>query len=90
MAKYTRTIVGSVLKSKTAGTPDYIKIKTDVTLKAGTVLRLENKAQQLKNLDEAVEKGRLGEDIAEKIRANINKIPDFVRFEVVQLEKNEA
>jgi hypothetical protein len=44
MAK--RAVIGSVVKSKEPGQPDYIKIGQDVTLKKGTILRLESKSQQ--------------------------------------------
>jgi hypothetical protein len=42
---------------------------------------------QLKSLDKAVTDGKLSEDLAEKIRSNLEKIPDFVRFQIVHIEK---
>lgn len=88
MAKYKRTIIGSVLKSKNEGEPAYIKINEDVKLAKGSTLKLESKKFQLESLAEAVEAGRLQGDLAEKIQERIQKIPDFVLFQIVQLEKN--
>ena len=89
MAKYTRTVVGSVLKAKEKGKPDYIKINKDITLSEGQILKLESKASRLADLEDGVSKGRLGADMAEKIKETINKQPDFVRFDMVLLTKNE-
>jgi len=89
MAKWTKTTVGSVLKAKEAGQPDYIKIKNDITLRAGQSLRLESKASKLKDLEQGIELGRINPELAEKIRTNIDKHPDFVRFDIVLLSKNE-
>ena len=86
MAKYKRTVVGSVVKGKD-GKPDYIKVSKDITLKQGDFLNLESIAMQLKSLDKAVTDGKLSEDLAEKIRSNLEKIPDFVRFQIVHIEK---
>jgi len=89
MAKWTKTTVGSVLKAKEAGQPDYVKIKNDITLRAGQTLRLESKTTKLKDLEEGIEKGRINPELAEKIRATIDKHPEFVRFDIVLLSKNE-
>lgn len=84
--KYTRTTFGSVLKSKTAGEPDYIKVKSAVTLKEGQVLRLESKKFKLDSLEKAVTAGKISEEMATKRRESIEKMPEFVRFEIVLLE----
>lgn len=89
MAKMKRKVVGSVLKAKDKGKSDYIKIKDDVNLKSGQILFLESKKQQLDNLNNAVENGKLSSDMAEKIAARLEKIPDFVRFEIVLLDKGD-
>jgi hypothetical protein len=86
MAKYNRTTIGSVVKGQD-GKPDYIKMNKDVVLKSGDYLNLESKAMQLKSLDEAVNNGKLSEEVADKIRENVNKIPDFVRFQIVKIDK---
>lgn len=82
-----RITIGSVYKGKPSedGRPssDYIKISTDVELKKGMSLQLKSKAQQLQDLEDGLEAGRLSEETGEKIRARIDKIPDFVRFEIV-------
>ena len=86
MAKKFRKVIGSVQKSKDASKPDYIKISNDVVLTKGMFLNLESKKQQLASLEAAVEQGRLKEEYAVKARERIEKIPDFVRFEISVLE----
>lgn len=86
MAKYRRTNVGSIVKGKDGGA-DYIKISKDIMLKQGDFLNLESKAQQLKSVQEAVSNGKLSGEVAETIMENIEKIPDFVRFSIVRIEK---
>ena len=82
--KYKRRVIGSVLKDKEGG-PDYIKIREDVVLKANSTLKLESPKQQLESLKSAVAAGKLSPEIAETIEERIRKIPDFVRFEILQL-----
>lgn len=79
MAKKKRVQVGSVMKSKNAGEPDYIKMRD------GKTYRLESKKSQLDSLHKAVAEGKLSPDVAEKVEERINKIPDFVRFEIIDL-----
>lgn len=86
MAKNKRKVIGSVLKSKDRSKGDYIKIKEDVVLKAGQTLFLESKKQQLENLDSAEASGKLSGDLVDKIRERLEKIPEFVRFEIVMVE----
>lgn len=85
MAK-KRLTIGSVVKSKEAGKPDYIKVSQDITLKKGQFLNLESKERQLESLDAAVAAGKLSEDMANEIKERTNKIPDWVRFEIVMLQ----
>lgn len=87
MAKYKRTTIGSIVKSKENGKPDYIKVNGAHVLKDGQFLNLESKAFQLASLEEAVKAGKLSGDAAEQARARINNIPDFVRFTIVAVEK---
>jgi len=77
--KLKRVQVGSVCKAKEAGQPDYIKMRD------GKFYRLESQKFQLENLEQAVAAGKLSDDVAGKIRERIEKIPSFVRFEVVEL-----
>jgi hypothetical protein len=86
MAKSKRSVVGSVCKSKDAGKPDYIKIRDDMSLRKGQILRLESKKYQLESLQGAVTAGKLSSELGEKIRERIEKIPDWVRFEIVAVE----
>jgi len=90
MAKSKRVVVGSVCKSKDSGKPDYIKVRDDVVLKKGQVLRLESKKYQLDSLQGAVSSGKVSGDLSEKIKERIEKIPDWVRFEIIALESQEG
>lgn len=76
MAKWTK--VGAVLKSKKGSL--YIKIDTDVSLKKGMNLTLQDPR---KKLEESVAAGRLTEEKAEEYRT---KIPDFVRQDIFLVE----
>lgn len=87
-SKWKRTVIGSIVKGKD-GKPDYLKVSKDVVLKEGDYLNLESKSAQLKSLDEAEANGKLGGDMLQNIRDTVNKMPDFVRFHVVRLEKQE-
>lgn len=79
MAKKRKTI-GSVIKGKD-GKADYIKIgNEDVVLKAGSYVNLESKKQRLESLDKAVADGKMKPETAEKVKAAVEKTPDFVRF----------
>lgn len=93
MAKYKRMVVGSVLKSKTDGDPDYIKIntnlKSDLVLKPGQTLKLESGKFQLKSLQAAMSAGKISEEMGKEIEERIKKIPEWVRFEVILLEKKD-
>lgn len=86
MAKAKRSVVGSVCKSKESGKPDYIKVRDDLSLRKGQILRLESKKYQLDSLQNAVSAGKLSSELGEKIRERIEKIPDWVRFEIVAVE----
>ena len=88
MAKYKRVTVGDIVKGKD-GKPDYIKVQNDVVLKRGDYLNLESKAQQLKNLDESLSSGRISGEFAEQLRERIEKIPDFVRFQIIRSTKED-
>lgn len=85
---YKRKQIGSVLKSKDVSQPDYIKITEDIVLKKGDILNLESKKSKLASLDKNIENGKLSGDLADKIREVIEKMPDFVRFEIVKVTKD--
>ena len=91
MAKWNRTQIGKIVKKSEDKQryPDVkefsLKIEQDITLKAGTYLNLENKAYKLKSLETARDK--MSEENYEKALERINKMPDFVFFEVLKLEK---
>ncbi len=79
-----RQVIGSVVKSKEAGSQDYIKLK-----ETGEYLQLESKAYQLQKLEESLLNGKITPEYAATKRESINKIPDFVRFEIVKYNKSE-
>ena len=62
--------VGTVLKSKKGGS--YIKIKEDVTLKAGTILQVEDPRETLQKM---VSNGKMDQ---QKAQERIAKIPEYV------------
>ena len=77
MAKYIT--IGSVLKSKDfAETKEtYIKIKENVTLKAGSFVNLVNPRTLADKLA-----GKVSDEVLAKIRERGEKTPDFVMFEL--------
>jgi hypothetical protein len=83
MAKLKRNQVASFCKSKDENSPPYIKFRD------GKIYRVESAKFQLKSLEQAVAAGKLPEDVAEKIRERINKIPDFVLAEIIELVPNK-
>lgn len=104
MAKWTRTKVGSIVKGKQevgddgkplfkdgkpVMKPDSFKVYGNHTLLDGQYLNLETKKDQLANLEKGIAAGKLTGDVAAQIRARIEKTPDFVRFDVVKLSKED-
>ena len=97
MAK--RIKVGSVNKAKEKGKPDYIQISAYQVAELKKVLNtlgdkdtlyinLESKASQLASLEAAAESGKLSADYVEKQKGFVEKIPDFVRFELITILKD--
>lgn len=84
MAK-KRITLGSIVKGKD-GKPPYIKVNKDAVLKSGQYLNLENKQYQLDSLSKAVAEGKVKEETAEQVKERIEKMPDFVLFEVTSYE----
>jgi hypothetical protein len=91
MSKWNRQQIGKIVKKsddklRYPGVKEFsLKIDQDITLKAGTYLNLENKAYKLANLEANREK-MSGENY-EKALERIHKMPDFVFFEVIKLDK---
>lgn len=85
MSKLTREVVGSVCKPKDTTKAQYIKFKKAVTFKEGDFISVETKKYQLASLDAAVEAGRLSNEIADKMRTNIKKMPEWVIGDLVRL-----
>lgn len=73
-------------KQRFENVPEFsLKIDQDITLKAGSYLNLENKAFKLASLE--ANKEKMSEENYEKALERINKMPDFVFFEVISLKK---
>lgn len=62
-----------------------LQIQEDITLKAGSYLNLENKAFKLASLK--ANSGKMSEENYAKALERINKMPDYVFFEVIKLDK---
>ena len=99
-SKFKRVGVGSVLKSKTKGEPDYIVLKgmafdalKNAMAKAdkekGLSLKLESKQFKLDTIAKLIDDGKIDEEYGEKLLDNAEKMPDFVRFEIVLLNKED-
>ena len=87
MAKKYREI-GSVVKSKVGedGKPtggDYIKIREDVVLKKGQILKLESKDDQLRKLNQSIANGKVSESLGATIKERLDQFPSFVRFSII-------
>jgi len=80
-----RKVIGSFCKNKDPNKANYIKVKDGVTLLPNSYISLESKAFQLKKLDEALAAGKLSAEMVEKIKEKVNKMPDWVLAEAVQL-----
>jgi len=91
MAKWNRQQIGKIVKKsddrlRYPNVKEFtLKIEQDVTLKAGTYINLENKAFKLANLEEM--KSKMSEENYEKALERINKMQDWIMFEVILLEK---
>lgn len=83
--KSKRRVVGSVYKGSD-GKPDYIKMSQDVSLREGQYVNLESKASQIAGITKAAAEGKLSQDLATDLLAKAEKIPDFVRFNLVVVE----
>ena len=85
--KTKRRVVGSVLKSQKNPKEFYIKFRDDLVVKKGDVLRLESKKQQIESLEAAVAANKLSGELSAQIRARIDRIPEFVAFELIKLTR---
>lgn len=99
-SKYKRLTVGSVLKSKDKTKGDYIKLRGDIKeellsaiarmdSEKGLSLMLESKQMQLDSVEKAAAEGKLKPEVVDTIKERINKIPPFVRFEIIMLVDRE-
>lgn len=67
--------IGSVRKGKTGS--NYIKIDKEITLKAGTILQIQDPR---KKIQEWIESGKLDED---KGMERLEKIPEYILKEII-------
>lgn len=86
-----RQKIGSAYKSQDPTKSNYIKVdllnKDSITLRHGEYINVESKAYQLKSLEAALVAGKITEDNAEKAKARIEKMPDFVLGELIYVSK---
>lgn len=85
---YRRIKVGSILKAKDASQADYIKIDNDIVLKKGEFLSLESKKSKMETLERNIADGKVSGELADKIMEGIEKMPTFVRFEIIKIIKD--
>lgn len=64
----------------------YIKITEDVTLKAGDYLNMENKQIKLASLN--ANRDKMSGEVYNKALERIEKMPDFVQFELIRVTKD--
>lgn len=94
MSKWNRVQIGKIVKKsddklRYPGVKEFsLKIEQDITLKAGQYLNLENKAYKLASLEASREK--MSEENYNKAVERIGKMPDYVFFEVIKLDKSEG
>ncbi len=92
-----RRQIGSVQKTKedklrykdAKGNPIkefYIKITEDVTLRAGDFLNMENKQVKLASLE--ANRDKMSGEVYSKALERIEKMPDFVQFELIRVTKD--
>jgi hypothetical protein len=96
MAKWNRQQIGKIVKKsddklRYEGIKEF-SLKIDlppgqetITLRNGQYLNLENKAFKLASLE--ANKEKMSEENYEKAVERINKMPDYIFFEVLKLEK---
>ncbi len=92
--RYSRTTVGSVVKSQDPSKSNYVKFYLKntggtLTITDGQTLSVESKSFQLKSLESAVAAGKLSEENASKARERIEKIPDYVMAELILVTKSD-
>lgn len=63
----------------------YIKFTEDVTFKAGDYLNMENKQIKLASLK--ANRDKMSGEVYEKALERIEKMPDFVQFELIRVTK---
>ena len=95
-----RTTVGAVLKSQSEGDTDYIKISgytkdklmdalSKVPSNGGLILKLESSSSLRKKAQELLKLEKISSAAAEAMTQRADKIPSFVRFEIVLVEENK-
>jgi hypothetical protein len=87
--KLNRKSIGSLYRAKDPTKPNYIKMRSTVTLKEGQVIRAESRKFQEQSMETAIAAGKMGGETAEKVRERLSKIPDYVLAELVILEEQQ-
>lgn len=94
-----RVVVGSILKSKEDGKPDYLKFNLvtkdgntkvpggTLTIKDGQTLTVETRAYQLQNLERSLQDNKITEEFYNKQKENMERT-NFVRADLVMYIDN--
>lgn len=105
MAKKTKLTLGSIYKGKKNEQTgvvgqDYMKLDGrskqflldiigNMDEKKGLVLNLDSKKNRLDSVNKAEAEGKLSEEIANKVREDIEKMPEYVRFNITYLAEKK-
>lgn len=89
MGRYARRRVGTIYVSKIPGQSDYLKFSLPpgetLEFRDGDKLQVESKSYRLTNAELGVKEGRIDAEFGAQLREKAEKMPDFVRAEVVLL-----
>ena len=81
---WKRTTVGEIKKDKNDPKKSYLELKE--AIEPG-FFNLESPKDQLASLEEAFANEKISEEIYNKQKERIEKIPDFVRFQMIKVER---
>jgi hypothetical protein len=85
--KHKREVVASRNKGQ-AGKSDYIKFSKDCSFKAGDILNLQVKEEEMQQVMKRIEEGKLSEEFGADILERLEKIPSFVVYNLVRINKD--
>lgn len=90
---WSRRTIGSLYKAKEGTSGDYFKVYVPegetLVLKNGDILQFETKQSKIEGINKALASGKLSPENAAKALEYANKIPAYVRGELVQVKRND-